>query len=78
LFFSLPEVKNICGENVELRAIVNKCFNKYLPQENGVCGTYIRPEDIEVYSNFIEHFEFDSDNSIKKEYTLYKIYTKDK
>ena len=78
LCFNLYKVKAICGENVELRMVVNKCFNNNLPQENGICGPYVRPEDIDLYSTFVDHFEFDSDNSIKKEYTLYKIYTKDK
>lgn len=77
LYFDLPKVKAICGDAVELRAVVNKCFNNNLPQENGICGTYIRPEDIPEYANFITHFEFDSDNSMKKEHTLYKIYTED-
>lgn len=77
LYFSLPKVKSICGSEVELRLVVNKCFNNNLPQENGICGTYVRPEDISEYSKFITHFEFDSDNSIKKELTLYKIYTED-
>ena len=78
LYFDLPKVKNICGEKVELRAVVNKCFNNNLPQKNGICGTYIRPEDIEEYSRFISHFEFDSEYSIKKEHALYNIYVKDK
>lgn len=78
LYFDLPRVKNTCGENIELRMVVNKCYNTYIPRENGICGTYVRPEDIETYSKFIEHFEFDSGNSISKEHTLYEIYTKDK
>lgn len=77
LYFDLPKVKQICGKKVELRAVVNKCFNDHLPHKDGVCGTYIRPEDIEFYSNFISHFEFDID-TLSKEYTLYEIYTKDK
>ena len=78
LYFDLPKVKNICGEDVELRLVVNKCYNDYLPQKNGICGTYIRPEDIEAYSRFVDHFEFDADNTLSKEHTLYNIYAKDK
>lgn len=77
LYFDLPKVKNICGD-VEIRLIVNKCFNNNLPHENGICGTYVRPEDIEVYNKFVEHFEFDQSVSLKQEYTLYNIYVKDK
>lgn len=78
LYFNLLRVKSICGENVELRIVVNKCFNNNLPLKNGICGTYVRPEDIEVYSKFVSHFEFDADNSLKKEYNLYNIYAKNK
>lgn len=78
LYFDIPRVKNICGEGVELRLVVNKCYNNHLPRKNGICGTYIRPEDVEIYSNFIDHFEFDADNNLSKEHTLYEIYTKDK
>lgn len=78
LYFDLPRVKSICGEKVELRIVVNKCFNNNLPQKNGICGTYVRPEDIDEYSNFITHFEFDTNNNIKKEYNLHKVYAKDK
>lgn len=78
LYFDLPRVKSICGDNIEIRLVVNKCYNNNLPLENGICGTYIRPEDIEIYSRFVDHFEFDSNNSLKKEHTLYTIYKQDK
>ena len=77
LFFELPKVKNLCNE-VEIRLVVNKCYNNYIPHKNGVYGTFVRPEDIEEYSKFVDHFEFDSNDSLKKERALYKIYTKDK
>jgi len=76
--FDLPKVRNICGSEIGLRMVVNKCFNGYMFRENGICGTYVRPEDIEVYSAYINHFEFDSNDSIKKEYALYRIYVEDK
>ena len=74
LYFELGKVKRICGDNVELRLVVNKCMNGYMQRKNGICGTYVRPEDITIYSEFIEHFEFDADNSLQKEYTLYHVY----
>ena len=77
LYFDLPKVKSICGP-VEIRLVVNKCYNGYMPRKDGICGTYVRPEDIEAYSAYVDHFEFDSDNNIKKEHTLYEIYVKDK
>lgn len=78
LYFQLGKVKRMCGDDVELRLVVNKCMNGYMQRKNGICGTYVRPEDIDVYSEFIEHFEFDADNSLKKEHTLYHIYAENK
>lgn len=76
LFFSLDKVKSICSDNIELRVVVNKCFNNYMDRKDGICGTYIRPEDINEYSKYIEHFEFITDD-LTKERILYNIYTKD-
>lgn len=73
LYFSLPKVKALCEGAVELRIVANKCFNNYMPRENGICGTYLRPEDVDVYSEYIDHIEFVTD-SLKKELTLIDIY----
>ena len=78
LSFCLPSVKRICGDSVELRMVVNKCINGYMMRKDGVCGTYVRPEDIPIYANFIEHFEFDASNSLQKEHTLYHVYAENK
>ena len=79
LCFNLGDVKRICDErNVELRMVVNNCANGYMVRENGICGPYIRPEDIDYYSTFIEHFEFDADNSLQKEHTLYHVYVENR
>lgn len=76
LYFSLPTVKSIC-QHVEIRLVANRCFNGYMKRKDGICGTYIRPEDIETYSRYVNHIEFDTD-SLEKELTLYNIYTIDK
>ena len=72
LFFQLPNVKKICGD-IEIRLVANRCVNSYMPRKNGVCGTYIRPEDVEIYSEYVKHIEFNTD-SLQKEATLLKIY----
>ncbi len=76
LFFQLPIVKSVC-KKIEIRLIVNRCFNGYMKRKNGICGTYIRPEDVEVYAQYVDHLEFDID-TLEKELTLYNIYTIDK
>ena len=77
IFFDLHTVKDLC-KDVELRAIVNRCVNQYMPRKNGICGAYIRPEDIETYSDYIQHFEFDVNNDLERERTLYHIYAENK
>ena len=73
LYFQLPEVKSVCGRDIEIRLIANKCFNDHLPQRTGMCGTYIRPEDIEAYSKYVSHIEFSTDG-LEKEKALLKVY----
>ena len=77
LYFDLPKVKRLCGKKVELRIQVNQCFNNYMDRRNGICGTYVRPEDVEQYAEYIEHMEFITDDLIKEK-TLYQIYTEQK
>jgi hypothetical protein len=77
LFFDL---KNVAAYNVPLRAIPNLAYEPYLPHENGICGQWIRPEDVNNYSEYIDVLEFyaEGDNKVLKEATMYKIYAEDK
>ena len=77
LYFDIPKVKNLCGD-VEIRLQVNKCMNGYMKRKNGICGTYVRPEDVSIYEQYVDHMEFDADNSLEKEYTLLKVYQEQK
>ena len=47
LFFDLKKVKE--KTNIPIRAVPNLAYDAYIPRENGICGTWIRPEDIKVY-----------------------------
>lgn len=76
LYFDLIKVKNICG-NVEIRLVVNKCMNNYMKRKDGICGTYVRPEDVSAYEPYVSHMEFDVDELLP-ERTLFKIYTQQK
>lgn len=44
-----------------------------IPRENGIYGTWIRPEDIEVYGQYINTFEFIS-TALSEEAALLEIY----
>lgn len=73
LYFDLTQVKKVCGD-IEIRLVANRCINGYMKRKNGICGTYIRPEDIDIYADFVDHIEFDTQNDLRKEMTLLKIY----
>lgn len=77
LYFDLPNVKRICADKAEIRLVVNKCINGYMRRKDGICGTYVRPEDVEIYEPFVQHMEFDTD-SLQKEHTLYHVYAENK
>lgn len=70
LFFSMDRVKAI---GIPVRAIPNVAYNDGLPRGNGVCGQWIRPEDIDLYEDYITTVEFENAD-IKKEEALYRIY----
>ena len=72
LYFSLPKVKQVCGE-VEIRLCANRCMNVHLPHEDGICGPYIRPEDVDEYAQYVDHIEFET-NTLSQELTLINIY----
>lgn len=74
LFFCMPELQ---GLGVPIRAVPNVAYEDYLLHEDGVCGTWIRPEDVEAYENYIETLEFE-DCDVHKEQALYRIYAEQK
>ena len=52
-------------------------MNNYMKRRSGVCGTYVRPEDVDAYGEYVDHMEFDTQD-LKKEETLLRIYKQDK
>ena len=70
----LHEIKVI---GIPIRAIPNLSFLDGIPRENGVCGNWIRPEDIDNYSLYIDVIEFGTQPQ-KREQTLYRLYAEDK
>lgn len=71
LFFDLGHVDG------KIRATANIAFEDGLIREDGVAGTYIRPEDVNVYDEYIDVIEF-GDCDLKKEQALYRIYAEQK
>lgn len=76
LFFDLENLKQLYPD-LKLRAVPNIAYNDGLPRLEGVCGTWIRPEDVEGYEPYIYVFEFENCD-IKKEQAMYRIYANDR
>lgn len=62
---------------VKLRMVPNVAYYAFIPRDNGVCGSWIRPEDLYMYEPYIEAIEFE-DCDLKKEQALYRIYCEQK
>ena len=73
LFFDLEQVSKF---GVPVRCVPNVAYLHYFPRENGITGTWIRPEDVEAYEPYVEYMEFE-DCDIRKEQALYRIYAED-
>lgn len=74
LFFKMDTVKNIT--DIPIRAIANIASLTNFPRSNGVLGTYIRPEDVNLYEPYIKVIEFQQLESLEQEQALYRIYAK--
>ena len=63
--------------NCKFRMVPNVAYDAYIPRQEGVCGQWVRPEDVEWYEEGIYVFDF-KDANLEKEKVLYKIYAEDK
>ena len=74
LFFHMNDMLEF---ETPLRVTPNVAFMDGIIREDGVCGQWIRPEDLDMYSPMIDTVEF---NFVKpeKEQALYRIYAEQK
>ena len=76
LGFSLEKIgKLLHDNNVRVRVYPNICQSSF-PETPSIKTFFIRPEDISVYSTFVDVFELISDES--RQQTLFKIYKQEK
>ena len=76
LGFNLHKVSKLLHENnVRVRVFPNICQSSF-PETPSLKTFFIRPEDIEAYSTFVDVFELVSDEERQK--TLFKIYKQEK
>ena len=77
LFFQMDRVK-MAVDNTKIRVVPNLAYNDNLPHKDGVCGQWIRPEDLctiyEPYIDVVEFFEAEKDKNALN--TLYNLYNK--
>lgn len=71
LSFDLNTVRAIT--NIPVRLYANASYDPYIPRENGICGQWIRPEDVKLYEPYVEVLEF-VDCGLTKESTLLHVY----
>lgn len=70
-------MNDVARIGVPIRAVPNVAYYATLPFDNGVIGSWIRPEDLYLYEEFISAVEFE-DCDIKKEQALFRIYAEQK
>ena len=74
LIFNLDKVSEY---NIPLRVVPNIAYEPYIPHKDGVCGQWIRPEDLEKYGKYIDAVEF-YHKDLRQETALYHIYAENK
>jgi len=80
LFFDLAYLPT---ERPEIRVYANEANIDGLPRANGLCGPWIRPEDLGLYEDYVDVVEFfpsfdkNLDTWLKKERALYRIYAEE-
>ena len=75
LSFNLKKVKSIT--DIKIRLCPNNAQDFYIPREDGICGQWIRPEDVELYDEYVDVFEFIT-HDMEHERVLLKVYSENK
>lgn len=73
LFFDMDYIHQHFPE-ARIRIAPNIAYDDGYFRENGISGTWIRPEDIMMYAPYVEAIEFFNDADQKKEQALIRIY----
>lgn len=73
LFFEMDRLKKQYGDKIKFRAVPNVAYLDGLSHSDGINGQWIRPEDIRLYDQYIDVFEFESINKAQEQ-ALYKYY----
>lgn len=63
--------------DITLRMSPNIAYYAHIPRVDGVIGSWVRPEDVELYEEYIDVFEFEDCDKAKEE-ALYRVYAEQK
>lgn len=74
LCFDLQEVNK---RGIPIRLCPNVAYEEYIPRADGIQGSWIRPEDVENYGQFVDALDFHTDN-LKSEASLFHIFAENK
>lgn len=75
LFFEMDKVSNI---GVPVRLAPNVAYyDNWIPKENGLYGSWVRPEDIDLYNSYVDAIEFAASSATQEE-GYYRVYCEDK
>ena len=75
LGFDLERLKRECGKrDVKIRAIANVAQCRNVAVTPPIKRFFIRPEDVEVYSDYIHSIEFDGDQTVQE--VCWKAYSR--
>lgn len=72
------QIVDAANIGVPLRMAPNIARYAYIPADNGVIGSWIRPEDLELYEPYLTAIEFEDCDTINKEQALFRIYKEQK
>lgn len=81
LLFKIEKVSERLREEnklISLRLVPNVAYTDGLPHEDGVLGSFVRPEDLELFEDYIDVVEFEDVREKKREQALYRIYFDEK
>jgi len=70
IFFQMDKLEKI---DIKKRVVANCAITDELPRKDGVVGTWIRPEDIDLYEQYVDIIEFQRVNQ-DQERALIRIY----
>lgn len=77
IFFQMKDVSSF---GIPVRLTPNKAYDAYIPRSDGVCGQWVRPEDLPLYEQYgaticeFRSFEAPVENHLIYERTMLHIY----